>query len=511
MFNEKSRLKNLLLSSSFGVMEQVLTYFLAFVYRTVFLMVLSKEYLGITGLFSNVLQVFSLTELGIGSVIAYRLYKPIKENDCEGCHALMAFYRNTYHLIALVVFLIGCVFYPFLDFLIADASEVPSDVNLSLVYWLFVLQSVVSYLFVYTQSLLAADQKNYVISFANSLYNIISTVAKILVLVVFHSYIGSLITGIAAGIVYNVVFARIIKNEYQTVFGAHTELTRVQKFDIIKDTFSLMCHKIGYVVLNSTDSIILSKFKGLAILGIYSNYALVSGALDAILNKLLGSFVATIGNLSLDKNDEKTFGAYKKLTFINFWLVSFCTVCFFSLINPFIRVWLEDTYILDCGTVIVISCNLFFNSSGITNGVFTNANGLFVKDRIRPLFQAVINLVVSIVLVKLIGVAGVFIGTLVSNITTVWWRQPIIVFRNIFGTRPDYYFGQFLKWFLITIGSSWLFFEINVLVPATIIGFVFQLLVTAVMVNLLLWMLFRKDESFKYYKELLISRVKRLK
>lgn len=509
MFNQKSRIKNLTLSSAFGVFEQLSVYILSFVYRTVFLLVLSKEYLGISGLFTNILQVFSLTELGVGSVIAYRLYKPIKESDIEMCHALMHFYKNIYRVIAVIVFLMGCMFYPFLDSIIADTNEIPKDVNIYVVYWLYVLQSVVSYLFVYTQSLLSADQKSYIVSFANSLYNMLSTIGKILVLVVFKSFIGSLIIGIFASIFYNFLFAYIVKRSYRDVFQGDLLLNRLQKIEIFKDTGSLMCHKIGYVVLNSTDSIILSKYIGMAVLGVYSNYSMIATALDAILNKMLGSFVSTIGNLCLDENKENIYKVYKDLLFINFWLVSFCTVCFFSLVNSFVTIWLDDSYMLNIDVVIIISVNMFFNSAGIINSVFINANGLFVKDRIRPVIQAVVNLVVSVYLVKKMGIAGVFIGTLVSNILTTWWRQPLIVFKCVFGKNPLYFFYNFFKWTILTCFACWIYNSFFDVKQITFVRFILYVAICVIVTNLFYCILFRKNGAFIYCKNLLYSKIKK--
>lgn len=509
MFNKNSRLKNLALSSSFGVVEQLLVYILSFVYRTIFLMILSKQYLGISGLFTNILQVFSLTELGIGSVIVYRLYKPIKEEDTELCHALMIFYKNIYQVIALVVFLLGCAFFPYLNNIIADTSNIPEDINLTIIYWLFVLQNITSYLFVYSQSLLVADQKNYVISFASSIYNIISTILKILILIAFKDYTYSLISGIISSIIYNFLFSKYIKNKYKYIYDGELRLDRKQKNEIYKDTGSLMCHKIGYVVLNSTDSIILSKYIGVTVLGIYSNYSFISLAIDSILNKMLGSFVSTIGNLSLEKDIENRFNVYKHLLFINFWLVSFCTICFFTLVNPFISVWLDRSYILGIETVIVISCNLFFNSAGIINSVFINANGLFVMDKIRPLIQAVINLLFSVYLVKKIGLPGIFIGTLISNITTTWWRQPYVLFKYIFDDKPYFFFSSFFKWMLITVGMIIIYEFLFSFMDDSISAFVIRLMICVILSNLLIWMLFKKNDSFLYFKKLIMLKIKR--
>ena len=173
MANNNSRIKNAILASLTGVGEQLANYLGAFIFRTIFLLVLNANYLGISSLFTNILQVFSLTELGIGSVIAFNMYKPIKEGNDKECAKLLNFYKGVYGAISLITLLLGACFFPFINYVIADPGNIPHDVNLNVIYWLFVIQSATSYLCVYRQSLLNADQKGYVISASNSVYNTI--------------------------------------------------------------------------------------------------------------------------------------------------------------------------------------------------------------------------------------------------------------------------------------------------------------------------------------------------
>lgn len=504
MFNKKSKIKNILLSSSFGLAEELLKYLFIFAYRTVFLMILSKNYLGISGLFTNILQIFSLADLGIGSVIAYRLYEPIKRNDTKECYALIEFYKNVYRIIALTVLLLGLILSPFVNNLIADQSEIPGDVNLKTVYWLYVFQSVSSYLFVYVQSLLSSDQKNYVISFANTIYNLFYYIIQIAVLLVTHSFIYSLAAGIIANLIYNISFSSFIKKQYRYVFSEKCELKKSEKIQIFKDTGALMCHKLGYVALNSTDSLLLSKYIGIITLGIYSNYSMISAAIDRLLNKLLGSFISTIGNIGLDKNNSN-YDIYNKLLFLNFWLVSFCCICYFNLIDSFIILWQNSSYTLDILTVTVITVNMFFNSSGIINSVFINANGLFVKDRVRPFIQAILNLIISIIMVKKIGISGVFFGTVISIVCTSWWRQPILVYKYIFKKNPAEYFARFFIWFFEAVVISLLISFIFSSIQNSLLSFIMKVIICAILPNIIFAVLNIKNDNFIFYVKTIIQ------
>ena len=508
MFNTNSRLKNIFFGSTAGVLEQIINYGGGFIYRTVFLAVLSSTYLGISGLFTNILQIFSLAELGIGAVIAYRLYAPIKYQDEYKCAQLLGFYKKIYRYIALTVLFLGMVFYFFIGNLIKDPGEIPKDVNISYVYWLFVLESVSSYFYVYYQSLLSGDQKGYVISIWNSASLVISYVLRIVLLYKTRNFTLVLSAGIVFGVVYNLVFGQYIKRKYSSITSMKVEkLSNVEVRQIFKDTGGLMCHKIGYTVVNATDSILLSKYIGIAVVGLYSNYSLVVNAVDVFLNRIFGSFVPTIGNYLIDSDEKSSFEAYNRLRFLNFWVASFCAICIYILIDPFIIVWLGENYLLDRATVTIISLNVFFNSSRIINASFINASGLFVKDRIRPLFQSVFNIVFSIYFIGKMGISGVFLGTLVSTLLTVWWREGIILYRTLFKTNVLKYYVVNVEWFILTALTT---YGVNFLaqkLPYSFLGFICKCALCFIAINGLYAVLFCKNQNFAYYKTMLINKL----
>lgn len=510
MFNENSKKKNILLSSSFGVFEQILFYLTSFVFRTIFLKVLSEEYLGITGLFTNILQIFSLAELGIGSVISFRMYSPVRARDEKKCRQLLDFYKNVYFLIAFVVFIIGLLFLPFLPHIFADSREIPHDVNLTVIYWLFVFQNVASYCFVYMQSLLSADEKNYVLSFSNCIYNALCTILKIILLIVTKKYMLVLVSGIVLNFIYNVILALYIRVKYKSIFNTKVEkISKIEKKQILKDTGALMCHKIGYVIVNSTDSLILSKFIGIGIIGLYSNYQLIASAIDTMMNKLLGSFIPTIGNISIDASSEKKYSIYSKLLFLNMWIASFCSVCYFVLIEPFIKIWLGDSFLLSKNVALIISLNIFFNSSRIINSVFTSATGLFVKDKIRPLVQGLLNLLISIFLVKKMGISGVFLGTLLSLLLTVWWREGIILYRDLFNKSVWTYYAYYLFWVILTCITAVLFSFICKFIPINFSGLILKFLLCGIGINVFFSLIFFKNEKFSFYINFIKTKLKK--
>lgn len=506
-FNEDSRQKNAMLASVSAILEQLISVASVFVYRTIFLSVLSKEYLGIEGLFTNILQLFSLAELGIGTTILYRMYKPFVEKNVNSISAHVRFYKNVYHGIALITALVGLALFPFIESIV-DASDVPSDVNLKLVYALFVLQSVASYLFVYKQSIIQANQRAYLVSTFTTTLTVINVIIKVVVLMVTRKYELVLMASIVTTILINWVFSVWITHEYKEIFQNQTKLSKEEQEDIIKDTTGMMCHKVGFIVLTSTDNIVLSKMVSLAAVGIYTNYATITAAVSMLLTKMLNSFTPTIGNFIVNYEKEAVEDLYKKLLFVNFWFTSFCTVCLYVLLNPFIEIWLDNTFTLDMFTVMVICAQFYIKSSQTMNEAFINAAGLFTRDRIRPLIESALNLVISIVLAKEIGIAGVFIGTCVSSLLTCFWRQPYLLYKHVFKNRPTYLVINQMIWVVLTAIMCWGVQMLCAQLPVTILGFILRLVICGIGINVLYLVLWHRSAAFKYFLGILLEKFK---
>lgn len=497
-FNEDSRQKNALLASASGVIEQVLSIVVLFVYRTIFLYVLSKEYLGIEGLFTNILQLFSLAELGIGSAILFRMYKPFAERDVDGISAYVHFYKSVYHGIAIIITLAGACLFPFITSIV-DMNEVPADVNIYVVYALFVLQSVSSYLFVYKQAVVLANQRGYIVSIMNSIVIVLSTIAKIVILLITRKYEAVLLGSIVTTVLINWIFSRWITVQYKEVFANTSRLSKNDKKAIVKDTSGLLCHKIGYVVLTSTDNIVLTKMVSLAAVGIYTNYATIMGSVTNLLTKLLSSFIPTIGNFVASYEKEAKEDLYNKLLFVNLWLASLCSICLFVLLNPFIEIWLDETYLLSRFTVIVLCAQFYIKACQSISNAFINGAGLFARDRIRPLIESALNLLISIILAKEIGIAGVFIGTCISSLATCFWREPYLLYKHVFQTKAYRFVKKQISWLVVTCVVGLLAEYVCAWMPINLLGLIGRGLVCAVGVNLAYVLIWYRTSEFKYF------------
>ena len=510
MFNRDSRTNNAAKASFWGITCNIANTLFGFGYRTIFLYVLSANYLGINGLFTNILQILSFADLGISNAIVFRLYKPISQNDTYKVGQLMYFFKSVYRCIALIVFFVGLAFLPFLSFFIKDTGEIPSDVNLIIVYVLFLFQTVSSYLFVYKQIILNADQKQYISSLINSAIVLLRYILQIIVLVITKKYVFVLSVSIIWTVLSNYIFSRWVQNKYKDVFDVSTNISALEKKQIFDDTKATLCHKIGGTVLTSTDSIVISKFVGLISTGFYSNYSLVFSSLTTILNQLFGSFTSSLGNAHVEQSLEQKYTSYKRLLFANLWMTSLCTICLFSLINDFISIWVGKKMLLSMLTVSTLSIQFFVETSRIISQSYTNGCGLFVKDKIRPLIEASINIIVSVIMVKEIGIAGVFIGTIISHLLTVSWREPYLLYKYEFKRSIAKYWVCYIKAFIGTVIFCSVYSLVFNLLDFKVTNFVIWLIKALCifsLTNIIIVLIYHKDENYQFYKNLIKNRV----
>ncbi|WP_027218652.1 lipopolysaccharide biosynthesis protein [Butyrivibrio fibrisolvens] len=453
MFNTDSRKKNIMRNSLTSATTGVINIGIQFLYRSFFLLLLTKEYLGIEGLFSNVIQLLSLAELGFGTVIAYRLYNPMEKHKITEVASIMNFYRKVYIIVACVITFVGVSLLPVIHLFIKDSSEIPHDVNLHSVFLLFLAQSVSSYFFTYKQAILVADQHNEIVAIFNTISAAIKTALQLIVLLLTHNYQIQLFTAIIINMMLNWLFSLYINNRYRNIFEYHTQISKDLKRKIYHDLRATLMHKIGGVISTSTDNLILSAYIGLGTLGIYSNYTLIIEAVKKIIILLLGNHTASIGNARLQMDDSSYYTFYEKLLLINFMITNITSVCLFVLINPFICLWQNKSMVFNVLEVGIIVACYYINTIRLTNISFTNADGLYIKDIFRPLIENAINLIISVYLANKIGFKGVFIGTIVSNLTTVGWREPLILYRFSFHRNVFRYWTLYIKNTLLTLIS----------------------------------------------------------
>lgn len=499
-----SRTENSIRNVKTALFFQAVSILTSFFTRKIFVQVLTQEYLGLNGTFTNILSMLSLAELGIGSAITYSLYKPLAEHDEKQIAATMALFRQTYHVIALVVTLLGAALAPFLPILIHDLPDIP---RIRLIYLLFVLNTALSYFGVYKQSLIIADQRRYIVSVCSFTLNILLHIIQALTLWITRNYFVYLGLQIGKTLLENLILFYIANRLYPYVNGAKARsLNPETKSTIIKNTKAMITHKIGAVVIFGTDNLLIAYFVGAAAVGLYSNYTMITNGLNGIYSQLFSSLTASVGNLGAVSDSKKALPVFRRINFAGSWLYGFSAVCLVVLFNPFIALWVGREYLFNQGIVILIALNFYVTGMRQAALTFRDAYSLYWYDRHKPVVESIVNLAVSVVLAVPLGVAGIFIGTFVSTMATCFWIEPLVLFRYGLKSSLWPYFKDYAVNSLITLLTAVVVWNICAALPGSGLPlFAAKMAVCAVAGNLGYLLVYRRREEFRYFVELFVS------
>lgn len=489
---------------------QILNIMLSFGSRIVFVKMLNAEYLGVNGLFTDVLSILSLAELGFGSAVIYGLYKPLAVNNESKIKALMNFYSRVYRLIGFSVLGLGLILLPFLNVIIKDA---PAISNLNLIFLLYLANSVVTYFYAYKRSLIIADQKNYIVTFYKSGFFAIVTIVQVVVLLVTQNFILYLLVKIVFSLVENILLSRKADTLYPFLKDRNKEkLAVADRKAIFKNVKAMMYHRIGSVVVEGTDNILISSIVGIVWVGFYSNYSLIIGAINSIVNQIFESVTASVGNLNAVESEDKSFDIYKVMLFLNFWIFGFCAISLWVLFNPFITLWLGAGFVMNHWIVALIVINFYTKGFRKATLVFKDAYGLFWNDRYKPVAEATVNLIASVILAKYYGIAGILLGTFISSMTTVFWIEPLVLYKNGFKRSVFDYFKRYAKYAGATFCAAGLTSLAGSFVGEQGINpFILKAFMCLIIPNAFFLLLFYRADEFKYVMEMLRGLFKRKK
>lgn len=509
---KSQRLKYTIINSTILTLIQVFTIVLKFITQTVFIKTLGKTYLGLNGLFTNVLSVLSFAELGIGTAIVFSLYEPLANKDTKKIAALMQLFKKAYYFIGIVVGLSGIILIPFLHLLIKNFSDLHN------VYYYFILylsNSVVSYFFSYKRSLLIADQHEYVSTLNIFLFLLIQTIIQIPILIYFQAYSFYLWTAIFCTLVSNVFISKKVDEKYSYLKQFDTNKNKVDKNlmnTIKRNVIGMMGSKIGSIAVRSTDNLLISMFLGIAIVGLYSNYLLIVTSISTILIKLTSSMTASIGNLAIEENGQRSYEVFKIHFMINLFLVSVTSGCLLVSINPFITFWAGKNYLLETNIMIIVVLNYFIDQLRQTSITFISAYGLFVQNGRKSIVEAILNLILSIFFMKVfnLGIGGTLLGTICTNLILNSWWEPYLLLKSAFNLRLNFfnfYFKLYIKnaiVFLVAVLASYKL--IMLLDDYMNFGFLFSAIINSLsmifLLGVFIMLFYRNDGSIKYLKRI---------
>ena len=424
-----------------------------FIMRTVLIHYLGEVYLGLDSLFVSILQILSLSELGISSAMVYSMYKPLAENDTPAVCALLKLYRTVYRWIALIMTVLGLAVTPFLPLIVK--KDLPEGMNLYVLFFINLANTVLSYaLFAYRSSLFTADQKYSVNNNIYSIFKIGVTALQVLAIILFKNYYMYSIILPLTTILKNLALY-IISNKMYPQYKCEGTVPKEEINNIKKRCAGMFLHKLSFVFRNSLDSIVLSAFLGLALLGKYNTYYYIINAISGIMILVSNSVTASVGNSMVVESKAKNYADFRKLQLLYMGLTSWLTVCLVACTQPFIKLWVGEKMMFTDGIMFVFCIYFFSIHFSRVCHVYRDAAGLWWQDRFRPIVETVVNLVLNILLVKYLGVTGVMFSTIfcIVGIEGTWGTR--ILFKYYFSEEKMSVYMLKLLWsWLLTAGSG---------------------------------------------------------
>lgn len=458
IMEQESRRKNSGRNIIFGYTSQIFSLVLNFIGRAVFIKILGEEYLGINGLFSDILTMLSMADLGFGTAMSYSFYKPVAEHDEEKIAALIHYYKKIYHIIAAMTALIGILLIPFLKYLINMDSQIP---YLNVYYLFFLTNTVVSYLFVYKTSIISASQKNYLISKYQIIVNTVKTMMQIGVLVIFENYFFYMAITIAATLFNNLLASWKAGQLYPAIHSGYKLLDEDSRKSIVKNMQSIFLYKISSVFLNGTDNMLISVIVGTIWVGVYSNYNLLITGINNFIGILFTSVTASIGNLVVTEKSQKQYHIFRITNMAGLMIASVSVAVMANLMNDFIFLWLGERFILEERVMIAILCNFYLCNILRPIWSYREATGLYIQTKYIMLIAAIVNVVLSVILGYCHGMAGIIFASVIARISTYFWYEPRLLFQKYFEKGAREYYVSILKNMVFTVLLSSLLYYIS--------------------------------------------------
>lgn len=452
MLKTNSRVKNIAINATTGGISKILIFVVQFICRTIFINILNTEYLGINGLFTNILNILSFAELGIGNAIIFKLYKPIAEEDKEKIKTYVNFYKKAYIIIGSIILLLGICIIPFLELIINNPPDIKE--NLVLIYVLFLINSSISYFFTYKRSIIVGYQKGYVVNIIEFIITIIQNILQIITLLLTHNYILYLILQIICTALINIISSIVANKLYPYIKDKkYAKISKQEERNIFKDVKSIIFYKLGYIISNGTDNIIISKFIGISQVGLLSNYTTITNALTSFLSSFFNGFTASIGNLNTDDDTKNQESSFYQIILLSLYIYGLVSIEVILLSNHFIDIWLGSDYLLNFNICFALGLNIYIDGMRFANYTFRNTFGLFKKGRFTPLISSITNIILSILLVKPLGIFGVLIATAIARCFITTMYDPFLLHKYKFKTSSKRFYIIYASYFALFLST----------------------------------------------------------
>lgn len=447
MKGTETRSSKTIRNSFTGVIMQLITALTTFICRTFFIKILGVEYLGISGLFANILTLLALSDLGVYTVMVFSLYKPISEKQYDKIATLIKYYQKLYAFIALTVLVLGLLCVPLLPYLVKDSAL--SYSKLVLYYLLLLGNTVCSYVAIAKSTLLRADQNAYVVQIATGVSTVFMNVAQVVVLYFTRRYVFFLVVQMAFTLGVNIVLSWIAQRKYPYLKKFTPYDISSEKKGIFHNLKATLLYKLGNAILNSTDNILISVLLGTVVVGYYSNYVMIFSMVNTFIMVLIQSVLASIGNFYAEKDAEEKRSLFECLLFVFYGIGAFCAGCYIAIMNDFITLWVGKEFVITGGFIYALAFYRLVFCCVHPIWMIRESAGLFIATKYEMMIAAFINIVLSVVLGLWLGISGIILATAIAYLTTVFWYEPKQTYQKVFGCSVKSYCSRVCKLLLV--------------------------------------------------------------
>lgn len=477
-----------------GFVSKILLMVFAFSTKTIFVRLLGVEYNGVNGLYSNILSILALSELGLGNVLNYTLYQALRENNEKKIRSIVKYFKKVYLLIALSVSCVGILLIPLLPYIVK--TTLPQK-EVILYYLLYLLNSVASYFVVYKTTVISADQNNYITNICETFFTFIMYILQIVYLLLCKDFLGYLIIQVLCTVLKNLVLSRIADRRYPYLKEGEIVSDAFNKEILIENIKSTFLYKIAAVILNNTDNILISIMVGTVFVGYYSNYYMIVTYIAAFVSIFITGITASLGNLNAAKDREASYNMFNMLTLIFSFIGTIVACCFLNCMQGFIPIWLGKENVMPFSWVIAIVINNYVNEIMSPVWMFRETMGLFKQVRYLMLITAGLNLIFSIGLGALWGVPGVLLATVLAKLVSQYWYEPRLLFKQQFEKPVKNFFLNQAKQILACLVSAIGSYIVCGYIGSTIIGIIMRAIISSIIAVIVVFVVNCRSDAWK--------------
>lgn len=506
------RKKRFFYNSLTAIILSVVTAAIGFFAQKVFIGSLGIEYLGLNNLFLSIVGVLTLADMGVGGAIIYHLYSAIAQDNKNKIRSLLEFYRKVCWIVAGIILILGIIIMFFLPY-IAKVDNI-STIEAKVLFSFFVIYAACSYLLIYKKSLLLADQKNYIVNIIQVFYVVIIKLIQMTVLFFAHNFYAYLIVSIIGKILQNLITSIIVDRQYPYLkTDRKHKLPKVIKKDIYKKVHGLVYHNVASYIVLGTDNVLIARLFSVVEVGLYANYYLIMNGVNMLFSQVFSSLSAGFGNLLVTEGKEYARDLTKNLFFLSAWVYMWAGACLLLLTEPFLQIWLGDGFSMGLLVLVCLVINFYIQGLRAVPNAMLNAAGIMHENRFVPVAEMVVNLIASIVCAHFFGIAGIFMGTVISSLILHFYSYPKYVFKKVLGGEYADYIRLFIK-YVIVAGIIWCvsyYFGSLISFDSSFAMLAVRFIFCVVIPNVCFLAIYFRTSEFKYFTSLLRDMMRKIR